>query len=210
MKTTVTLIVAACGFAGAALAVSPRDLLEQMVPPEIVLQNAEELGLTVEQRRTLRSEAAALEAKMKPLQQQMRDETVAFVAALAQEKPDEAAVLAQFDKLNKVEVELKRLRLLMTLRMKAGLSAEQQAKARRLNAAAGSAPLLGSTAAKLERIKQGVERWKREGRDVTQARELWERTRRFLQEGRDAEARAVLEEAQAILDAPASAVTKPQ
>lgn len=211
MKSTLLLFIAAFGFGFGvdAFAASPRDLLEQMVPPEIVLQNADEIGLTDAQRQGLRREAAALEAKLKPLQQQLREETAALVAVLTQEKPDEAAVLAHFDELNKVEVELKRLRLLMTLRMKAGLSAEQQAKARRLHAAAGTAGRLGGMAAKLERLKQGIERWKREGRDVTQARELWERSRRLSEEGRDADAGAVLDEAQAILDAPPAPAAKP-
>jgi Spy/CpxP family protein refolding chaperone len=115
MKTTLSLFMAALGFTGGAFGASPQDLLEQMVPPEIVLQHAEEIGLTDAQRQVLRGEAAALEAKMKPWQRQMREETVALVAGLTQEKPDEAAVLAQFEKLNRVEAELKRLRLLMTL-----------------------------------------------------------------------------------------------
>jgi Spy/CpxP family protein refolding chaperone len=209
MKTLLTFLIAAFCLNGAGFAASPQDLFEQMVPPEIVLLHAAEIGLTDAQRHTLRRAAAALEAEMKPWQQKMREETVALVASLSQEKPDEAVVLAQFEKLNKVEVELKRLRLLMTLRMKAELTAEQQAIARKLNAAAGSAPRLGSMAAKLERIKQGIERWKRDGRDVAQVRELWERSLRLSEEGRDTDARAVLDEAQTLLDTPPAA-TKPQ
>ena len=127
---------------------------------------------------------------------------------LAQEQPDEATVLAQFEKLNQVEVQLKRIRLQMTLRMKAGLTAEQQAKVRSLNAAAGPTPRLGSMAAKLERLKQGIERWKKEGRDVAQVRELWERSHRLDVDGHHDEARQALDEVQAILEAPPAA-TKP-
>ena len=208
MKAKIILLITALSWAAASFAALPQDLIEQMVPPGIVLPHAREIGLTDAQRQALQPEADALEAKIKPCQQQIREETSALVALVSQEKPDETAVLAQLEKLNAVEFEFKRLRMLMTLRMKAGLTAEQQAKVRRLNAAANSGPRPGGVGAKFERIKQGLERWKSEGRDATQVREKWERSQHLAEEGRYDQARALLDETLADLDAQ-PAVTKP-
>lgn len=192
---------------------SPQDLIAQMLAPETVLPNAEAIGLSAQQRETLQREIAALQTRMGPLQQRMREETGALVAMLAQARPDEAAVLAQYEKLNATENEVKRLRVRMTLQVKAILTAEQQAKARELRSGAVGASARDGIAGKLQRVKQGLERWKHEGRDVTRVRELWEEFQQAAEKRHHAEARRALDEALAILDAataPGAATPVPQ
>jgi Spy/CpxP family protein refolding chaperone len=194
------------GLAPAAGAESPRDLFEQLIPPELVLAEAQAIGLSAKQRQEVQRIQGELQPAMPPLLRRMRQERDALVALLELEKPDEGAVLAQFAKLDAVETELKRVRLQMTVRTKRVLTAEQQAKALALqgkrltqsDAATGPDTL----PEKLQRIKEGLEQWKREGRDVTRLRELWERFREAEDKGYYRQARAALDEAIALLDAP--------
>jgi Spy/CpxP family protein refolding chaperone len=209
MKTTglywTFLIAAQLGLASAGAAESTRDLLEQMIPPERVLAQAQALGLDTKQRQSLERIQADLSPRQAPLLRQMHQERDALVALLKQEKPDEAAVVARFEALNAVETELKRLRLRMTIAVKKVLTAPQQAKALSL----ADRPIAGSGAtgteslpARLQRVKDGLERWKREGRDVTRLRQSWERFREAEDKGFYRQAREALDEAIALLDAP--------
>jgi Spy/CpxP family protein refolding chaperone len=188
-----------------AAAEPPRSLFEQMVPPELVLAHADALGLDAEQRRAVRRVQARLQPRIPPLLREMREERDALVELLRLEKPDEAAVVARFDRLAAVETELKRVRLQMTVGVKRVLTAEQQAKALVLQAerpAGGGGAGADSLAAKLRRVKDGIEQWKREGRDVAPLREAWERFRAAEDRGFYRQARQALDEAIALLEAP--------
>ena len=174
-----------------------------------MLPNAGAIALPAGQLGTLQREISALQTRMAPLQQRMREETGALVQMLAQAKPDDAAVLAQYEKLNATENEVKRLRVTMTLRVKAMLTPEQQVQVRTLKsaptaAASNSVPARDGVAGKLQRVKQGIERWKREGRDVTRVRELWDQFQQAAEKRQHAEAHRALNEALAILDTPQS------
>ena len=188
-----------------AAADSARDLSEQLIPPDLVLSNGEALGLSAGQRQAVRRVQAEVQPGMLPLLRQMREERDALLVLMDAEKPDEGVVLARFGKLNAIEGELKRMRLQMTLGVKRVLTAEQQAKAltlqrKRLSEGGPRGP--DSLAAKLRRVKEGLEQWKREGRDVTPLRERWERFRAAEDKGFYRQARQALDEAIALLDAP--------
>jgi Spy/CpxP family protein refolding chaperone len=190
----------------AAATESPRDLQEVMIPPELVLGRADEIGLSASQRQAVRRIQSEVQPRMPPLLRQMRTERDALLALLQAEKVDEGAVLAQFEKLNAIETELKRLRLQMTVAVKRVLTAEQQAKAQALQekrrAESGGSTGPDSLPAKLRRVKEGLEQWKREGRDVTPLRELWDRFREAEDKGHYRQARQALDEAIALLEAP--------
>ena len=206
MRWPILALTVAMGSAGAAAAQSPQDLMDQIIPPDLVLAQSDSIGLSPAQRQAVHRVLLELQPKMPPLLRQMRQERDALVALLKQEKPEEAAVLAQFEKLNSVETELKRVRFQMTVGVKRILSAEQQAKALALQetrlADSGAGPGPNSLAAKLQRVKEGLEQWKREGRDVTPLRELWDRFRAAEDKGHYRQARQALDEAIALLDKP--------
>lgn len=186
---------------------APRDLLDQILPPDIVLEHADTIGLTPAQRNAVQKVQRDLQPRMWPLIAQIRQERDALMALLAQDQPDEAAVLAQFEKLNAAETELKRLRFRMTLGVKTALRPEQQAQATSLHAErlarAGATPG-PSLQARLTRVKEGLEQWRREGRDVTPLRLCWEQFREAEQKGHYRRARQALDEAIALLDAPSA------
>jgi PAS domain-containing protein len=207
-RAVVALVMVAGGpgLVPARAADSPRDLYEQVIPPDLVLAQAVALGLSPQQRRAVQQVQAETQPRLPPLLRQIREQRDALVALLQQEKPEEAAVLAQFEKLNGVETELKRLRLQMTVGVKRILTAEQQEKALELQAqrltGSGPAPGPDTVRAKLQRVKEGLEQWRREGRDVTALRALWERFREAEDRGHYRQARQALDEAIALLDAP--------
>jgi Spy/CpxP family protein refolding chaperone len=206
MKAWIVAFAIAIGAAGAAAGQSTQDLMDQIIPPDLVLAQSDSIGLSPAQRQAVHRVLLELQPKMPPLLRQMRQERDALVTLLKQEKPEEGAVLAQFEKLNSVETELKRVRFQMTVGVKRILSAEQQAKALALQetrlseSGAGLGP--NSLPAKLQRVKEGLEQWKREGRDVTPLRELWDRFRAAEDKGHYRQARQALDEAIALLDKP--------
>jgi Spy/CpxP family protein refolding chaperone len=178
---------------------SPLELFDELVPPELVLGHAAELGLSAEQRRAVERIQAEAHRPSPSLLARMRQEREALMALLRQEKPDEAAVAAQFDRLTEAETELKRVRLRTTIRTKRVLTAEQQGKALALQRSRAGE---GSLAAKLQRVREGLEQWKREGRDVAPLRVLWDRFREAEARGFYRQARQALDEAVTLLDAP--------
>jgi hypothetical protein len=190
----------------AGFAETSPNVFAQIIAPETVLLRAEEMGLSAEQRQAVQRIQGEFQPRLGPLLRQMHQERDALIALLQQEKATETAVLVQFDRLTGVENELKRLRLQMSVRIQAVLAPEQRKKARGVlpsDRLAGSAAMTSGAntlPAKLQRFKQGLEQWKREGRDVTLLGERWERFREAEAKGHYGQARQILDEALALLD----------
>lgn len=205
LRVVACLLMAALAPASFA-AGAAQDLFEELVPPELVLAHQAALGLSAEQRQAVERIQREVHPQIAPLLRQMREERDTLVALLKVQTPDEAAVLAQFDELNAAETGLKRLRLEMTVRTKNVLTEEQQAKALALQRkrVTGSAASSGTDTlpAKLRRVREGLEQWKREGRDVTPLRAAWERFRAAEDRGFYRQAREALDEAITLLEAP--------
>jgi len=108
---------------------SPHDPVgEALFPPELVMQHQQAIGLTEEQAKAIRSEVEKAQGHFSGLQWQLEREMETLVSLLQQERPDETLVLAQLDKLLPVERDIKRAHLELLMRIKATLTAEQQAK----------------------------------------------------------------------------------
>lgn len=179
-------------------------LLEQMLPPEIILPNAIRIGLDEAVREKLRTGIARLQDEMRPVQAQMHHAERELVAMLAEPKPDEAAVLRKFADLGELEAKVKVIRLKMTLLAKSLLSAEQQMQVLTLKTAQATLPGDGSrTRDKLMRVRDGLARWKKEGRDMTEVMRLWEEFQHFSQRHWHQEAMRALDDALKLLEAPA-------
>jgi uncharacterized membrane protein len=188
---------------GLAQAQTGSGLLDQMLPPEVVLPHAATLGLDDTQREKLRSGLAPLQNEMRPLQAQMHHAERELVTMLTAPKPDEAAVLTKFADLGVLEGQVKVIRLKMTLLVKSVLSAEQQTKAMALKTAQPTLPGDGSRIRdKLMRVRDGLARWKTEGRDVTEVLRLWEQFQQFSERHWHQQAFRALDEALKLLDAP--------
>jgi hypothetical protein len=140
---------------------------------------------------------------MRPLQAQMHHAERELVTMLAAARPDEAAVLAKFADLNDLESRVKVLRLKMTLLVKSVLSAEQQTKAMALKKAQPTLPGDGGRIRdKLMRVRDGLARWKQEGRDMTEVLRLWEQFQQFSERHWHQQAFRALDDALKLLDEP--------
>lgn len=203
MKLIRHLYLATLMLAGAAQAQTSGSLLDQMLPPEVILPNAAALGIDDSQREKLRSGLAPLQNEMRPLLAQMHHAERELVTMLAAPKPDETTVLTKFADLGVLEGQVKVVRIKMTLLVKSVLSADQQTKAMALKTAQPTLPGDGSRIRdKLTRVRDGLARWKTEGRDMTEVMRLWKQFQQFSERHWHQQAIRALDDALNLLEAP--------
>jgi Spy/CpxP family protein refolding chaperone len=111
----------------------PSDpLVENLFPPELVMQHQQALGLTEEQKTFLKTELRQAQGRFTELQWQLHDEMEKMVELVKQDRVDESQTLAQLDKLLSLEREVKRAQIALLVKIKNRLSPEQQAKLREI------------------------------------------------------------------------------
>ena len=103
-------------------------MMEHFFPPELVMRQHEDLGLKEEQQTALKEEMDKIMPQFKEIQEKLQAEMEKLTPLIKAEHVDEAAVLAQSDKITVLENEIKRLRLVSLIKIKNLLTAEQQAK----------------------------------------------------------------------------------
>jgi len=200
MKTYLLFLTATLSCIGGLAAAPPtaRNLPSLMPAVETALQHADEIGLTSAQRTKLEDDTRNLEAESQKFTAKARQESDALAELLARETPDAAAVAVQFDKVLAAEDEVKRVRLKMSLQVRATLNAEQQRKLATLQGRGihGAPPSSEQQelATQMERVKTLIEQAKSEGRDLSSMREMWRRVGELTREGKTSEATRVLEE----------------
>jgi Spy/CpxP family protein refolding chaperone len=99
-----------------------------LFPPELVMQQQRAIGLKPEQRTAITKAIQEFQAKILDLQWQMQDETQKFTELLDKPAVDQAAALAQIDKMLAVEREVKRAHIGLLILIKNNLTPEQQAR----------------------------------------------------------------------------------
>ena len=182
-----------------------RNLPSLMPAPDWALQHTEALGITPTQRTRIEDGVRDLETQAQKLSAQARQESDVLAELLSREIPDAAAVATQFDKVLTLEDDVKRVRLKMSLQVRTVLTPEQQKKLGTLqNRGTRGNPVPSEQqelAAKMERVKELIERSKNEGRDLSPMREMWKRVSQLTHDGKTAEASRLLEETAASLEA---------
>ena len=96
--------------------------------PELVIQHQEAIGLTAEQKDSLKTEIRQAQLKFTELQWKLQDEVEKLLALIRQPRVDEQQVLAQVDKVLAAEREVKREQVTLLVRIKNKLTLEQQDK----------------------------------------------------------------------------------
>lgn len=109
-------------------------IAENLFPPDLVLSNEKAIGLEAAQKNFVRSEVLKAQTRFTELQFQLQDAMETLTGLLKQNPVDEAAVLAQLDKVLNVEREVKRTQIALMVRIKNRLTPEQQARLRQLRA----------------------------------------------------------------------------
>jgi TonB-dependent SusC/RagA subfamily outer membrane receptor len=107
-----------------------------LFPPELIMEHQRELALQDAQRATIVGELERSQATFVQLQWKMSGESEQLETLLASPTVNEAAVLAQIDRVLAVEREIKRAQIALLVRIKNTLSAEQQARLTELRSSA--------------------------------------------------------------------------
>ena len=105
---------------------------DNLIPPELIMQHQQEIGLSPDQKSFINAELQKAQAKFSELQWQLAGEIETMASLVKQERIDEAQSLAQLDKILNLEREIKRTHIALVIRIKNRLSGEQQARLQEL------------------------------------------------------------------------------
>jgi Spy/CpxP family protein refolding chaperone len=108
---------------------------KQLFPPDLIMAQAQKLGLDDKQRVTVKNEVQRAQSKFFDLQWEAREASEAMAQMLQQTPIDEARVLQQADKVMGLEREIKKIHLSMLIRIKNALTPEQIAQLTQLRRA---------------------------------------------------------------------------
>ena len=133
----IALLVA--GTATAVRAQQPADdpIASHLFPPELIMKHQREMGLDEGQTKAIKQAIQQAQARFTDVQWDMQGESQKLVQLLQGRPVDEAAVLAQADRLMALEREVKRVQLSLLVRLKNLLNADQQRKLTELRRHAG-------------------------------------------------------------------------
>ena len=98
------------------------------IPPELIMQHQQEIGLSGEQRNFISAEIQRAQARFTELQWQLSSEVESMASLVKQDRVDEQQTLAQLDKILNLEREIKRAHFTLIIRIKNRLSPEQQTR----------------------------------------------------------------------------------
>lgn len=110
----------------------PDPLIQYTFPPPLVMSNQQAVGLSEDQKESIKTQIRKSEVKFLEMQWKLQDEMETFVLLLKQPRVDEQKALAQLDKILKVETEIKREHLALQIRIKNLLTPEQQEKLQKI------------------------------------------------------------------------------
>jgi len=107
-------------------------MAEYLYPPDLVMRNAQDLGLSDDQRHAIEGELQKTQTQFGDLHKKLQGEMEALVSLVKQEKVDEDKVRSQLDKVLSAESEIKKSQLCLMVRIKNQLTGQQQGQLREL------------------------------------------------------------------------------
>src|SRR5271166_7041579 len=111
---------------------SEDPLRDVLFPPEAVMLHQQAVGLSEEQKNSLKVEVHQAQLKFTELQWTLQDEMERLISLLKQSKVDEKQAASQLDKVLAAEHEIKRAQLMLLIRIKNILTPGQQTQLREL------------------------------------------------------------------------------
>jgi len=196
-----------------------REFREDVFPPDLILREAEPLGLTDQQRDAVTALVKEMKQSFTNGQPKLRDATETLGQTLKSAAIPEQAALDRFAAVLEAEKDIKRAQFIMLIRAKNLLTSGQQEKLRAIvrsqpqkNAAGKPSPTIESSRpdarqelnARMQKVQAGVERWRQEGRDPAPILELMKTFGDQMQAGQFPAAKETLQRAQERLDEPKS------
>ena len=126
-------ILAGCMFVatGIARADTPGNdpIGAAMIPPDVVMAHQQELGLSDAQKTAIQNDMQQAQSRFTSLQWQLSAAVEHLATSLKQPRVNENDALAQLDREQAIEREIKRTQLQLMIRVKNELTPEQQNKA---------------------------------------------------------------------------------
>jgi len=107
---------------------APDPIAQNLYPPELIMRYAGDIGLAEPQRNGIKEAVQKAQAKFLDFQWQMQEESEKLVRLLQGKTVDEAAALAQVDRVLGLEREVKRTQISLLVRLKNLLTEPQQQK----------------------------------------------------------------------------------
>ena len=115
----------------------PDDAFQRaMFDPQFVLRNAQAISLSAAQRKNILDELKAAQIALAPLQVDMTGPAMELQEIVDAVHVDEAKAVATVEQVLRIENEVKKRQVMLIVRIKNLLTAEQQAKLRALRDAA--------------------------------------------------------------------------
>lgn len=121
------LVVIACFGIATAMAAGPKDdvFKGKLFPPNVILENQEELGLSKDQFTKIRAAVVAVQGNIAEYEWDMREAYVKLMAELDQSPVDEDRVLEHANTALLAENQVKKQQMRMLVRLKNLLTADQ-------------------------------------------------------------------------------------
>jgi Spy/CpxP family protein refolding chaperone len=182
-------------FASQARAQGPDPFGGKLFPPDFIMNNADAIGLSQDQRESIRDLVQGIQGRFAELQQQLKAEVEALAKVAEPANADQSAVLAQFDKVADREKEIKRAQLSMLLEIRKKLTDDQRAKLAQMRPEKPQNFPPPELREKMERVKAAATKWQSEGRDVAPVAQMMQQLDPLLRAGKMQEAGALLDEA---------------
>ena len=176
---------------------------DNLFPPELIMKCADQIGLTDEQKDSIKSQMEKAQAGFKDSQQQLEQEVQAMGALLKEDHPDTDKALGQLDKVLAAEREIKRLQITLLIALKNQLTPDQQAQlaeVRQKIMAEGKGKRPGDDVPqplqiKMQQVQHQVKQLRTEGRDLAPVQQIMQQFEPLMKEKKFAEAEAVLDQA---------------
>ena len=124
----VTLLISAAAAAQSPSAAAPDEIAQHLFPPDLVLKYRDSIGLDEAQSKSLKELVHKAQGRFLDLQWDMQGEAGKLTELLRQPRIDEAAALAQVDKVLAMEREVKKAQISLLIEIKNLLTPAQQQK----------------------------------------------------------------------------------
>ena len=118
---------------GAAMPAAAQESMEDYVfPPEVVMQARKQIGLDDKQREVITQIIREFQREQLELEWDLQDQAQQLHELMGETRVDESAALKQVERLMTAEGRMKRTHFRMLIRIKNSLTAEQQAKLKKI------------------------------------------------------------------------------
>ena len=181
----------------------PDPLAQNLFPPELIMRFQAQIGLSDEQRQAIMGDMQQAQPKFEQVQQQLQQAQAALGLMLEKERVELEPVLAQSDKVQNLEREMRRTHLTLLIGLKNRLTAEQQAMLREIKTEQrpegfGARPPR-ALQEKMQRLQAGIQQWQQSGRDPSPIGRAMQEFHPLIEAGQFHEAEVILDDALKLL-----------